>query len=77
MMALSYCTNIQYWAAISWRDKRETPVCYSARIEADYRKFVKEYGAIMSLDDFTRMIMEYFAEPKRIRLPKAMTAPFL
>lgn len=52
-------------------------MCYSARIEADYRKFVKEYGAIMSLDDFTRMIMEYFAEPKRIRLPKAMTAPFL
>lgn len=52
-------------------------MCYSARIEADYRRFVKEYGAIMSLDDFTRMIMEYFAEPKRIRLPKAMTAPFL
>ena len=52
-------------------------MCYSARIEADYRRFVKEYGAIMSLDDFTRMIMEYFADPKRIRLPKAMTAPFL
>lgn len=52
-------------------------MCYSARIEADYRRFVKEYGAIMSLDDFTRMIMEYFAEPKRYKLPRAMTAPFL
>lgn len=52
-------------------------MCYSARIEADYRRFVKEYGAIMSLDDFTRMIMEYFEDPKRYKLPKAMRAPFL
>ena len=52
-------------------------MCYSARIEADYRRFVKEYGAIMSLDDFTRMIVEYFEDPKRMRLPKAMTVPFL
>ncbi|MBA9845645.1 MAG: SOS response-associated peptidase family protein [Ralstonia sp.] len=51
-------------------------MCYSARIEADYRRFVKEYGAIMSLDDFSRMIMEYFRNPK-MRVPKAMTAPFL
>lgn len=30
-------------------------MCYSARIEADYRRFVKEHGAIMSLEDFTRL----------------------
>lgn len=51
-------------------------MCYSAQIEADYRRFVHEYGAIMSLDDFTRMVVEYFANPK-MRVPKAMTAHFL
>ncbi|NWK44861.1 SOS response-associated peptidase family protein [Ralstonia pickettii] len=51
-------------------------MCYSAQIEADYRRFVHEYGAIMSLDDFTRMVMEYFANPK-MRVPRAMTAHFL
>jgi len=37
-------------------------MCYSAQIEADYRRFVHEYGAIMSLDDFTRMVAEYFSD---------------
>lgn len=51
-------------------------MCYSAQIEADYRRFVHEYGAIMSLDEFTRMVVEYFANPK-MRVPRAMTAHFL
>jgi hypothetical protein len=38
-------------------------MCYSAQIEADYKRFVHEYGAIMSLDDFTRM------EPRTRRKP--------
>lgn len=52
-------------------------MCYSAQIEADYRRFVHEYGAIMSLDDFTRMVLEYFSDPKAVRFPRAMAAPFL
>lgn len=51
-------------------------MCYSAQIEADYKRFVREYGAIMSLDDFTQMVVEYFDNPK-MRVPKAMTTPFL
>ena len=51
-------------------------MCYSAQIEADYRRFVHEYGAIMSLDEFTRMVVAYFDNP-RMRVPKALTAPFL
>ena len=51
-------------------------MCYSAQIEADYRRFVHEYGAIMSLDEFTRMVVAYFDNPK-MRVPKALTAPFL
>ena len=51
-------------------------MCYSAQIEADYRRFVHEYGAILSLDEFTRMVVAYFDNPK-MRVPKALTAPFL
>ena len=51
-------------------------MCYSAQIEADYRRFVHEYGAIMSLDEFTRMVVAYFDNPK-MRVPRALTAPFL
>ncbi len=42
-------------------------MCYSAQIEADYRRFVHEYGAIMSLDDFTRMVVKSFAKPQDVR----------
>ncbi|MFV8603847.1 SOS response-associated peptidase family protein [Ralstonia pseudosolanacearum] len=51
-------------------------MCYSAQIKADYKRFVREYGAIMSLRDFARTIEEYFSDTK-MRVPKAMTAPFL
>ncbi|MFW6098465.1 MAG: SOS response-associated peptidase family protein [bacterium] len=51
-------------------------MCYSAQITADYKRFSREYGAVMSLDDFARMVQEYFDNPK-MRVPKAMTAPFL
>ena len=51
-------------------------MCYSAQITADYKRFIREYGAVMSLDDFARMVQEYFDNPK-MRVPKAMTAPVL
>ncbi|MDE2204525.1 MAG: hypothetical protein KGJ38_17635, partial [Burkholderiaceae bacterium] len=50
-------------------------MCYSAQIKADYQRFVREYGAVMSFDDFAKMVHEYFDNPK-MRVPKAMTAPF-
>ncbi|SUD94209.1 Uncharacterised ACR, COG2135 [Ralstonia mannitolilytica] len=52
-------------------------MCYSAQIKADYKRFVSEYGAIMSLDEFTRLVTEYFKNPGSVKFPKAMTAPFL
>ncbi|CAJ0780297.1 MULTISPECIES: hypothetical protein [Ralstonia] len=51
-------------------------MCYSAQIEADYRRFVHEYRAIMSIDDFTRIEIAFFANPT-VRAPKAMTVHFL
>nr|CUV57337.1 conserved protein of unknown function [Ralstonia solanacearum] len=52
-------------------------MCYSAQIKADYKRFVREYGAILSLTDFARMVQEYFDDPKKVKFPRAMAAPFL
>lgn len=52
-------------------------MCYSAQIKADYKRFVREYGAIMSLDEFSRLVTEYFQNPGSVKFPKAMVAPFL
>jgi hypothetical protein len=30
-------------------------MCYSAQIRADYTKLVREYGAMMSLDEFAQL----------------------
>ena len=30
-------------------------MCYSAQIEADYRKFRRVYGAVLSLEDFVKL----------------------
>ena len=37
-------------------------MCYSAMIQADYDKYVREYGATMSLDDFA---LNVWARPER------------
>jgi len=52
-------------------------MCYSAQIKADYKRFVREYGAVMSLDAFSRLVTEYFQNPGSVKFPKAMAAPFL
>ena len=56
-------------------------MCYSAMIQADYDKFCRHHGAIMSLEDFA---MNVWAEPDRSRkrttrrrMPKAMEDWFL
>ena len=32
-------------------------MCYSARIEADWRKFVKEFGARIGLREFAELLL--------------------
>lgn len=56
-------------------------MCYSAMIQADYDKFCRHHGAIMSLEEFA---MNVWAEPDRTRkrttrrrMPKAMEDWFL
>jgi len=51
-------------------------MCYSAQIKADYRKLVRAYGAVISLQDFAEL---YFHDPgkSRPKTPKAMDDAFL
>jgi putative SOS response-associated peptidase YedK len=51
-------------------------VCYSAQIQADYRKYVKMFGAQMDIREFARLYWER-AEGSKAKIPKAMDVPFL
>jgi len=50
-------------------------MCYSVQIQADYRKFVRMFGATMTIREFARLFFER-AEGSRTKLPKAMEAAF-
>lgn len=57
-------------------NSRETTVCYSAQIEAEYKKYVRAFGATLSVEEYARL---YWArrEDSRIKIPKAMDFEFL
>ncbi|MBW0449898.1 hypothetical protein EN871_19755 [bacterium M00.F.Ca.ET.228.01.1.1] len=50
-------------------------MCYSAQIQADYRKFVRMFGATLSIREFAQLFFER-AEGARAKLPKAMEDAF-
>ena len=47
-------------------------MCYSAMIQADYEKYVRHYGAKMSLEDFVKNVWSAPDRAKKKRRPKAM-----
>ncbi|KRA54154.1 hypothetical protein ASD77_05885 [Pseudoxanthomonas sp. Root65] len=47
-------------------------MCYSAMIQADYEKYVRHYGATMSLEDFVMNVWSAPDRAKKRRRPKAM-----
>ncbi|RKE38928.1 SOS response associated peptidase (SRAP) [Paraburkholderia sp. BL23I1N1] len=49
-------------------------MCYSAQIEADYRKYVKMFGAAMSLREFAELYWEHGG--RELKAPMAMEAAF-
>jgi len=52
-------------------------VCYSAQIEADYRKLVRKYSAIMDLAAFARLwLRENGLERSKPKTPKALEDAF-
>ncbi len=50
-------------------------MCYSAHIEHDYRRFVREFGAVLSIREFVDLFWERRSNP-RIKIPKAMELAF-
>lgn len=46
-------------------------MCYSAQIEADYKKYVRTFGAHMSIREFARLYRERISD-STIRIPKAV-----
>ncbi|MDR5884008.1 SOS response-associated peptidase family protein [Caballeronia sp. LZ032] len=50
-------------------------MCYSAQIQADYRRYVKMFGAQMDIREFARLFWER-AEGSKAKIPKAMEDAF-
>lgn len=51
-------------------------MCYSAQIEADYDKFVREFGAVISMKRFVEMFWEKRKDGGWTKIPKAMREAF-
>jgi len=52
-------------------------MCYSAQILADYRRYVRMFGAHMSLEDFAQLYLGLVEGTSKMKVPKAMDAAFL
>jgi putative SOS response-associated peptidase YedK len=50
-------------------------MCYSAQIEAEYNKFVREFGAYVSIRDYVRLYWDR-KQGGKVKIPKAMDASF-
>ena len=50
-------------------------MCYSAQIEADYRKYLRMFGASISLEEFYDLFWRRVGGSK-VKIPKAMEAAF-
>lgn len=50
-------------------------MCYSAQIWADYRRYVRDFGAVLDIREFVDLFWRRNADPK-IKIPKAMEAAF-
>ncbi|MFL9916866.1 SOS response-associated peptidase family protein [Paraburkholderia fungorum] len=51
-------------------------MCYSAQIQADYRKFVRMFGAIMDIGEFSRLFFKRAEGVSKAKIPKAMEDAF-
>lgn len=51
-------------------------MCYSAQIEADYKRYVKTFGAHMDIREFARLYWERAEGRLKAKIPKAMDDSF-
>lgn len=50
-------------------------MCYSAQIKADYSRFVREYGAVLSIKDFFDLFWRRLGDPTMV-VPRAVESAF-
>jgi hypothetical protein len=51
-------------------------MCYSAQLRAEYKKFLRLFGAVMSIKEFSKLYREREYDAK-IKIPKSIDAEFL
>jgi putative SOS response-associated peptidase YedK len=51
-------------------------MCYSALIKAEYRRYVREYGAVISLQDYVELFVRRVRDGT-VKIPRAMEIEFL
>jgi putative SOS response-associated peptidase YedK len=51
-------------------------MCYSARIEADYRKYVREYGAEITFREFVDLFYRWARPKAKLYIPRGMVIAF-
>ena len=51
-------------------------MCYSAKVRAEYRAYVKEFGAHLTLDEYVREYWEQYGDEWIPKLPQAFRAWF-
>ncbi|EUC17606.1 UNVERIFIED_ORG: putative SOS response-associated peptidase YedK [Burkholderia sp. CF145] len=52
-------------------------MCYSAQIQANYRRYIRMFGAHMSIEDFAKLYFDRAEAASRIKVPKALDVAFL
>jgi len=50
-------------------------MCYSARVWADYRKYQREFGTVLSIGEFAKLIRDR-AEGAKLKIPHALDLAF-
>ena len=50
-------------------------MCYSAQIWADYKRYVRDFGALLSIKEFFDLFWRRNGDPK-VKVPKGMEMPF-
>ncbi|MEP6876909.1 MAG: SOS response-associated peptidase family protein [Burkholderiales bacterium] len=50
-------------------------MCYSAQVWADYKRYVRDFGALLSIKEFFDLFWRRKEDPK-VKIPKGMEMPF-
>lgn len=51
-------------------------MCYSAQVWADYKRYVRDFGALLSIKEFFDLFWRRNGDPT-VKIPKGMESPFL